>query len=281
MIAARVRGPLAWILLVLATSAFVLSAEGARRPRVKQRHRPSTSQEEPAAPTSNDRGSETDAPADRGGKAPLSSAPPDSQHAISFPSVSPRTLTAEEGLDSVRVRYGDGRPAESVPVLRANEGAYLRLADMGRIFGGYRWDPETYRGDLRVDSLGVDFVLDTPILWVRGSSVQIPTPVRYAAESPCLPLCLIDVVAQPLLGARCRWDPSTGRLDLAGRAPYLATADLNSGGAVATLTLFPVDPKLVRIRWDPLGLLRVEVKGTHLSLALPKESICLMRVSRF
>ena len=100
-------------------------------------------------------------------------------------------------LDSVRFRPENGRPRESFPVRHDSDGAYLSLGDFGRITGGgYRWNPETWKGSLRLDSLEVGFALDTPVFWVRNQAIQLPAPVRIAEEQVWLPLVLLDGILQ-------------------------------------------------------------------------------------
>lgn len=178
---------------------------------------------------------------------------------------------AESRLDSVLVRYADGRKAEALAVHQRSEGAYLTLGDFGRIAGnGFRWDPETWRGSLRVDSVDVRFVLDTPIFWIGDEAVHIPAPVRYADEQVLVPLGLIDAIFVPVLRERCSWDPATGNLRLAYGKPWLETVELNGGRLSASLVLGPVRENAIRFRWDPTGWLHIELRGTHTAPEPPR-----------
>jgi hypothetical protein len=170
----------------------------------------------------------------------------------------------ESRLDSVRVEHGDGRPTESMAVYREAEGPYLAVGDLGRVGNGFRWNPETWRGSLRFDSTEVGFALDSPIFWVRGTPVQTPAPVRYRSGTVLLPLSLIDAVLAPLLGARCLWVPSTGRLVIAGPPPWITTLALEGNEPTASLNIGPVSEEALRLRWDPQGILLVEARGARL-----------------
>ncbi len=178
---------------------------------------------------------------------------------------------AEARLDSVRVLFADGRPPLGAPLLRGPAGPLLSLGDVGRISGGgFRWDPETWRGSFTVDSTEVSFVLDTPIFWVRGAAVQTPAPVRYEQGMVQIPLAVVDGVIAPLMGERCRWDPFTGVLAVGGPRPWIETIDLEGGGGDASLTLAPVGGKPLLVRWDPNGELDIEVRGMHLPPGPPR-----------
>ena len=170
----------------------------------------------------------------------------------------------ESALDSVRVEHGDGRPVESMAVYREAEGPYLAVGDFGRMGDGFRWNPETWRGSLRFDSTEVGFALDSSIFWVRGTPVQAPTPVRYRSGTVLLPLSFIDAVLVPLLGARCDWLPSIGRLVIAGPPPWISTLALEGNEPMASLSIGPVSEQALRLRWDPQGILLVEVQGVRL-----------------
>jgi hypothetical protein len=192
------------------------------------------------------------------------SAPTPEARAYPFSDAAAANAAAEARLDSLRVRYADGRSPESLTVYQRDEGAYLDLGDLGRVTGGgFRWNPETWRGSFLVDSVVVDLVLDTAVFWIRGEAVNLPAPVRYAGERVLVPLGILDGVVAPLLGDRCHWDPNSGELDLALGKPWLETPELNGGGAMATLTLAPVPGEAVRFRWDPMGQLFIEIKGPH------------------
>ena len=204
----------------------------------------------------------TDAGAEPGSPLPGEADSPEA----SFPySMAPfENLTVESRLDSLRVTYGHGLPPEVVPVEGSDEGPYLALGDLGRITGGsYRWNPETWRGSFVVDSVDVVFTLDSPLFWVRGAAVQLPAPVRYRAEQVRVPLGVIDGILEPLLGERCRWDPRGGTLELTGPPPWVQTLALSGGTPLAALEIGPVDPTAVRLRWDPLGTLIVDVTGAR------------------
>ena len=170
----------------------------------------------------------------------------------------------ESRLDSVRVEHGDGRPTESMAVYGETEGTYLAVGDFGRVGDGFRWNPETWRGSLRFDSTEVGFALDSAIFWVRGTPVQTPAPVRYRSGTVLVPLSFIDAVLVPLLGARCDWVPSTGRLVIAGPPPWISTLALEGNEPTASLSIGPVSEDALRLRWDPQGILVVEVRGVRL-----------------
>jgi hypothetical protein len=170
----------------------------------------------------------------------------------------------ESRLDSVRVDHGDGRPTESMAVYQEAEGPYLTVGDFGRVGDGFRWNPETWRGSLRLDSTEVGFALDSSVFWVRGTPVQTPAPVLYRSGTVLLPLSFIDAVLVPLLGARCDWVPSTGRLVIAGPPPWISTLALEGNEPTAWLSIGPVSEEALRLRWDPQGILLVEVRGVRL-----------------
>lgn len=167
--------------------------------------------------------------------------------------------------DSIEVEFGDGRPAVSFAVYKTGEGPYLDLADLARITGGdYVWDPETYRGALGVDSVEVSFTLDAPLFWVPDNVVQTPNPVRYEGESVRLPYAALDQVILPLLGERARWDPKTGRMRIAGPRPWLEKIELDRERSRVRLRVSPLGAWSHRVRWDPSGLLTLEIRGLYL-----------------
>jgi hypothetical protein len=151
-----------------------------------------------------------------------------------------------------------------VVVFREAEGPYLAVGDFGRVGDGFRWNPETWRGSLSFDSTEVGFALDSAVFWVRGAPVQAPAPVRYRSGTVLMPLSFIDAVLEPLLGARCLWEPSTGRLVIAGPPPWITTLALEGNGLSASLSIGPVSEEALRLRWDPQGILLVEARGVRL-----------------
>jgi hypothetical protein len=198
-------------------------------------------------------------PIESGGSASTVDAP-----AFPFSDAAAGNALVESRLDSVRVDHGDGRPTESMAVYREAEGPYLAVGDFGRVGDGFRWNPETWRGSLRLDSTEVGFALDSPVFWVRGAPVQTPVPVRYRSGTVLLPLSFIDAVLVPLLGERCDWAPSTGRLVMAGPPPWITTLALEGNEPTASLSIGPVSEEALRLRWDPQGILLVEVRGVRL-----------------
>lgn len=190
--------------------------------------------------------------------------PPAGAPAFPFSDAAAGNAILESRLDSVRVEHGDGRPPESVAVHREGEGAYLTVGDLARAGEGFHWNPETWRGGLRFDSTEVSFSLDSPIFWVRGTPVQTPTPVRYRSGTVLVPLSFIDAVLAPLLGARCLWEPSRGRLVIAAPPPWITTLALEGSEPAASLAIGPASEDALRLRWDPEGILLVEARGLRL-----------------
>ncbi len=199
------------------------------------------------------------------GANPNAGAPATAEAPFTLPENPYRNSAAEGALDSVRILFADGRAPLNARVNRGPDGPTLSLGDLGRIAGsGFRWDPETWRGSFTIDSTDVAFVLDTPIFWVRSEAIQVPSPVRYVDETVQMPLAVIDGILAPMLGNRCRWDPVTGVLALGGPAPRVDVVALSGAAGAAALTLSPVGDHPLLVRWDPAGVLEVEVKGVHL-----------------
>jgi hypothetical protein len=195
---------------------------------------------------------------------PAATLPPAGVPTFPFSDAAVGNAILESRLDSVRVEHGDGRPAESLVVRREADGVYLAVGDVGRLGDGFHWNPETWRGSLRFDSTDVGFSLDSPIFWVRGTPVQTPAAVRYRSGTVLVPLSFIDAVLAPLLGTRCLWAPSRGRLVIAAPPPWITTLTLEGNEPTASLAIGPVAEDALRLRWDPLGILLVEARGVRL-----------------
>jgi hypothetical protein len=195
---------------------------------------------------------------------PVVSPPAAEAPAFPFSDAAAGNMLTESRLDSVRVEHGDGRPRENMAVYHEAEGPYLAIGDFGRMGAGYHWNPETWRGSLSFDSTDVGLALDSAVFWVRGAAVQAPAPVRYRSGTVLVPLSFIDAVLAPLLGARCSWVPSTGRLVIAGPPPWITTLALEGNEPTASLSISPVSEDALRLRWDPQGILLVEVRDVRL-----------------
>ncbi len=177
------------------------------------------------------------------------------------------TIGAGRGLDSLRITRFDGGKDDALAVLRSEAGvSYLDLGDVARLTGeGYVWNPETFRGSIRVDSTDVAFLIDSPLVWVAGRTRQLEAPIRFHDERVLLPFSIVDDVLAPRLGERCRWDAETGRLTLAGPGPWLSVADVQVDPGRLIVRLGPLpDARAARVRHDPGGQLTVELRGVGL-----------------
>jgi hypothetical protein len=166
--------------------------------------------------------------------------------------------------DSLSVRFQDGRSALTIPVHRIDRAEYIALPDVGRITGqSFVWDPETYRGSFQMDSTTIGFVLDAPLLW-RGSEVlQVESPVVYHDEEVLLPYSLIETLIVPALGSRASFEGRSGRLEIGGPQPWLHGIRLEREGRRLRVVTSPL-PRDRHARWDPRGMLSVQMIGVHL-----------------
>lgn len=176
-----------------------------------------------------------------------------------------RNAVLHAGLDSIQVRFGDGRPSFAARVVQRPEGSYISLPDMGSICGGgFQWNPETWRGSIWVDSSKVLLVLDTQIFWVEGTPVQLPAPVRYAQEQVWIPAGFLEGIFLPLMGDQAAWDPQRGRLTIRPPGRLLQPITWTESAGSIVLSFTPVGEDSLRLRWDPIGELHVDVRGTSL-----------------
>lgn len=184
-----------------------------------------------------------------------------------FSDAAHRNAVLHSGLDSIQVRFGDGRRDMVVRVVQRPEGAYIPLPDLGRISGGgFKWNPEMWRGSVWIDSTEVILVLDTQVFWVQGTPVQLPAPVRYALEQVWIPVGFLEGILLPLMGGRAIWDPIRGVLSIQARGSFLRPISVTEGAGTAALAFQPVGDDSLRLRWDPVGLLHVEIHGASLPL---------------
>ena len=103
--------------------------------------------------------------------------------------------------DTLRVRFLDGRAPRKLATIKRTDGVYIDINDLVPLTGtGYAWDPEAYRGYIDVDSLGVNFSLDTPLFWAGSEVLQLSASVRYADEQLLIPYDFLDRILVPTLG---------------------------------------------------------------------------------
>lgn len=170
--------------------------------------------------------------------------------------------------DSLHLSFRDGRAPRAIAVWKRRDGVYLDINDLVPITGeGYTWDPESYRGHIQIDSLGVNFTLDTPLFWAGSQVHQLSAPVRYADERLLVPYDILERIIVPTLGARAAWNAKDGTLRLTPPEPWLRTLEITRENDRLLITVGPSTETTHRLRWDPQGRLELQVRG----LALPPD----------
>ncbi len=204
--------------------------------------------------------------------------------AFPFTDAAHRNAVLHAGLDSIRVRFGDGRRDIAVRVIQRPEGSYISLPDLGSICGGgFQWNPETWRGSVWVGSTKVLLVLDTQVFWVEGTPVQLPAPVRYAEEQVWISTGFIEGILLPLMGDQAVWDPQRGSLTIRPSGRLLRPITWTESAGSTVLSFTPVGEDSLRLRWDPIGELHVDIRGTSLPMDFipPQDLPEGIRLARF
>jgi N-acetylmuramoyl-L-alanine amidase len=173
----------------------------------------------------------------------------------------PAVLHAAAAMEIV---YDDGRPIESVPLLRVSDDDawFVRAGDVARLLRATQfWNASSRKIVLGVGKARIVLTVDTRVVVVDGEPVMMRTPVRYDDGAVLVPLEFILETASQYTPRGFQWDEERKRLSVGGVGYNVTQVSFSTAGGRTSVTLHLGEPLVYHVDTATPGLVRVKLYG--------------------
>jgi hypothetical protein len=126
----------------------------------------------------------------------------------------------------------------------------------------FAWNPQTYRGWIRTDSLDTRFLLGGEVLRHGADARQLTQPVRYGAVGILLPLEYLDLLQEGWAGERrVEWRADSDTLLWGNTTPPVESIQIRQIGHQTSLLVAGPGTPEIKLRRSTLGGLDVLLDG--------------------
>ena len=172
--------------------------------------------------------------------------------------------------DTAEVLYDDGRPAETVPLLRVSGdgGAwFLRANDVAKLFRATQfWNASSRKIVLGIGRARFVITVDTRVVVVDGEPYMMRTPARYEDGFVLVPLEFMLEIAAQHTPRDFVWDENERRLIVKGAGFNVTGIKFDAAPARTTVTLTLTEPIVYHVDNSTSGLLRLKLYGARADL---------------
>ncbi|HEX5132128.1 MAG TPA: N-acetylmuramoyl-L-alanine amidase [Candidatus Krumholzibacteria bacterium] len=180
--------------------------------------------------------------------------------------VSPVAHSADTTAEVV---YDDGRPSESLPLVRLpdDDGWFMRANDVARLFRATQfWNASSRKIVLGVGSKRFVLTVDTRVVVVDGEPIMMRASVRYEDGFVLVPMEFVVEVASQYTPRHFEWDEQARRLAIKGIAYNVTSIGFASTAERTTATLELTEPLVYHVDTSAPGLVRLKLYGGRIDV---------------
>ena len=172
--------------------------------------------------------------------------------------------------DTAEVLYDDGRPAETVPLVRVSgddDVWFLRANDVARLFRATQfWNASSRKIVLGIGRARFVITVDTRVVVVDGEPYMMRTPARYEDGFVLVPLEFMLEIAVQHTPRDFVWDENERRLIVKGAGFNVTGIKFDTAPGRTTATLALTEPIVYHVDNSTSGLVRLKLYGARADL---------------
>jgi N-acetylmuramoyl-L-alanine amidase len=167
------------------------------------------------------------------------------------------------------VVYDDGRPADTVPLIRVpdEDAWFLRANDVAKLFRATQfWNATSRKIVLGVGPKRFVLTVDTRVVVVDGEPSMMRTSVRYEEGFVVIPMEFVLEIASQHSPRAFEWDERARRLFVKGIGYNVSKLDFASSAERTTATIAMTEPLVYHVDTGSPGLVRLKLYGGRIDL---------------